>query len=382
MALYGPPSLAWVTQLQHIWDMGDAALPVDIRLPQTALEQLLKIMAPAEVVEVSSSGAVTSHNRGGALPVEEGDALVMTTSGTTGVPKGAVLTHGAVKASAQATSRRLSVDSTIDHWLACLPLSHVGGLSVVTRALHTNTRLSVHPNFEANAVLAAAAGGVTHISLVATALARLDASVFKRIVLGGSAPPPNLPPNVVTTYGMTETGSGVVYDGQPLDGVELRIVDHEIQLRGPMLLRAYRDESHPFTDDGWLRTGDHGAISPSSGLLSVEGRVGDLIITGGENVWPTPVEARLEEHPAIREAAVVGEPDEEWGQRVVAVVVWESGHPGVPLVELRNFIKETLPAHCAPKELLAVARLPRTAIGKLARSNLKTGGLFGARSQQ
>ena len=125
-----------------------------------------------------------------------------------------------------------------DHWLACLPLSHVGGLAVVTRALSTGTRLTVLPGFDPAAVQSSEA---TLVSLVATALRRIDPARFRLIVLGGAAVPDDLPGNVVTTYGMTETGSGIVYDGVPLDGVEVRVADDgEIHVRGPMLLRAYR----------------------------------------------------------------------------------------------------------------------------------------------
>lgn len=362
--------MAWVRQLERLWEDGDAVLPIDHRLPSVARDQLLATMAPAEIIEISENGTITSNKCHNGRPVSPGDALVMATSGTTGHPKGVILTHQAVKASALATSKRLNVDVEVDRWLACLPFSHVGGLSVVTRALHTNTALTVHAGFDATAAMSAATQGANLVSLVATALGRVDPSVFKRIVLGGSTPPTNLPDNVVTTYGMTETGSGVVYDGLPLDGVEIRVVDQEIQLRAPMMLRGYRDGTHPFTNDGWLKTGDQGDLDTATGRLSVTGRSSELIITGGENVWPTPVETRLEAHPAVREAAVFGEPDPEWGEKLVALVVWETGHSPVSLAEIRGFVKEALPTYCAPKELRSVAALPRTAIGKLARHSL------------
>ena len=156
------------------------------------------------------------------IGVEEGDALVVATSGTSGHPKAAVLTHDAVAASAEATSVRLGVEPDRHAWMACLPLAHIGGLAVVTRAIVTGTPLVVLPGFEAEAVEdAGRSGRVTHVSLVTTALKRLDPSVFACVLLGGSRVPEDLPPNVVATYGMTETGSGVVYDGWPLDGVEV-----------------------------------------------------------------------------------------------------------------------------------------------------------------
>ena len=278
-----PGGPGFVDELQRVWDAGDAAFPVDQRLPGDAKRELCAAMRVGD-------------------EVEPGDALVVATSGSTGVPKGVVLTHDAVTASARATSDRLTVRAD-DHWLACLPLSHVGGLSVVTRALHAGTKLTVLPGFEAAAVEAA---GATLVSLVATALARIDASRFRTIVLGGSRPPDDRPDNCVTTYGMTETGSGVVYDGVPLDGVEVDIAtDGEIRLRAPMLLRCYRDGTTPFDDDGWFATGDLGEWRPD-GTLHVAGRRGDLIITGGENVWPEAVEAALADHPGVAEVMVRG----------------------------------------------------------------------------
>src|SRR5206468_3416168 len=161
-------------------DDGDAVLPLDPRLPGPARDAVL---AAANVDE----------------PVEDGDAVVVATSGTSGAPKAVVLTHEALRASAAATSARLGVDPAPDTWLACLPLAHVGGLSVATRALITGTPLVVHERFDADATMAAAADGATLVSLVATALRRIDPSVFRAIVLGGSKPPDALPGNVVTT---------------------------------------------------------------------------------------------------------------------------------------------------------------------------------------
>ncbi len=296
--------------------------------------------------------------------VEDGDALVIATSGATGTPKGVVLTHQAVRASAIASSARLGITAA-DTWLACLPLAHVGGLSVITRALHLDVRLIVHEGFDADRVQAAAREGATAVSLVSTALQRIDPRLFRVIVLGGSRPPADRPANVHTTYGLTETGSGVVYDGAPLDGVELSIAPNdEILVRGPMLLRCYRDGSTPVDAEGWLHTGDVGNLLPN-GRLNVQGRADDLIITGGENVWPEVVESVLGTHAAVRDVAVVGEPDSEWGQRVVAWVVPNGEAPS--LAELRAHVLESLPGYCVPKELHIAGALPRTSLGKVQR---------------
>jgi o-succinylbenzoate---CoA ligase len=351
--------------LKAAWDSGDAVLPVDQRLSPAAKATLLDHLRPTAV-----EGAAGRVRRPDGLPVEPGDAVVVATSGTTGVPKGVVLTHDALAASARATTSRLLVDPDRHRWLACLPLNHVGGLSVVTRSLLTGTPLTVLPGFDAGAVRRESGPRVL-VSLVATALRRVGAELFHTVLLGGSAPPPALPANVVSTYGLTETGSGVVYDGQPLDGVEVMVdpTTGEISVRGPMLLRAYRDGVCPLDDEGWFRTGDGGTID-AGGRLQVEGRLSDMIITGGENVWPAPVEDALRRHAGVADAAVAGRPDPEWGQAVVAwVVPTDPANPPL-LAELRQVVSEQVAPFAAPRHLVVVARLPRTAIGKVRREQL------------
>jgi len=343
----------FVDDLQRAWADGDAVLPLDPRLP-----------APARAAVLA---AARSDD-----PVEEGDALVVATSGTSGEPKLAILTHSAVAASARATSERLAVDPDRDRWLACLPLAHVGGLSVVTRALLTGTPLIVHDRFDAAAVDAAATDGCTLTSLVPTALARVDPSRYRAILLGGQAPPADRPPNIIATYGMTETGSGVVYDGIPLDGVELRVDDDgEIHVRAPMLLRAYRDGHDPKDAAGWFATGDLGSLDGDR--LRVQGRRADLIITGGENVWPDAVERALLTHADVADAAVVGRPDPEWGQRVVAVIVPAKAAAPPTLDALRSHVRATLPAYAAPTALVLTDALPRTTSGKVRRGAITAG---------
>ena len=170
---------------------------------------------------------------------------------------------------------------------------------------------------------------------------------------------------------MTETGSGVVYDGRPLDGVDVRVDgDREIWLRGPMLLRGYRDGTDPLVD-GWLPTGDLGGWL-TDGRLHVEGRAGDLIVTGGENVWPEPIEALLRDVPGVGDVAVCGVDDDEWGEAVTAVVVPEEPRRPPTLDSLRDAVKAALPAFCAPRRLLVVDAIPRTALGKVRRPSSPT----------
>jgi O-succinylbenzoic acid--CoA ligase len=184
-----------------------------------------------------------------------------------------------------------------------------------------------------------------------------------------------VPEQVVTTYGMTETGSGCVYAGRPLPGVEILIGDGtlgglgEILVRGPMLLRCYRDGSDPRLPGGWLPTGDGGHLGVDGNLV-VHGRLADVIVTGGEKVWPAAVESVVSRHPSVAEVAVWKRPDPEWGERVVAWVVPRPGSDVPTTAELRDLIAGDLGAWHAPKEVVAMTALPRTAGGKVRRFDL------------
>ena len=342
----------FVAGLRRAWDRGDAVLPLDHRLPTPERERVLRRLAAGDAVE-------------------PGDALVVATSGSTGEPKGVVLTHDAVRASALAGNAALGFDPAAgDEWLACLPLSHLGGLGVVTKAVITGAPLTVHAGFDADAVTRAAVevaarGHRLLTTLVPTAFARIDPGLFRAIVLGGAPVPGALPPNVVTSYGLTETCGGCVYDGLPFAGVEIRLAgDGQILVRGPVLLRGYRDGTDPKTAEGWLATGDAGSLD-DEGRLRVDGRLTDLIISGGENVWPAAIERVLRRHPRVVEVAVGGRPDPEWGERVVAWVIAADGSDPPTLDDLRSLVKAHLPAPAAPRELVLVHDLPRTPSGKV-----------------
>ena len=371
LALRGGP--AYVDTIRRVWDAGDAIAPIDLRLPEPERRRVMAAIAPTAVVE--DDGEIRPLD--GGRPVEPGDAAVVATSGTTGRPKAVVHTHASIEASARATSTALDVDPSTDRWLACLPLAHIGGLAVVMRSLVTGTDVVVHDGFDAPAVDRAAEDGATLVSLVTRALAQVRPESFRRIIIGGAAPPPDRPANVIATYGMTETGSGAVYDRRPLGGLEItvdRVAETgedgsgEILLRGPMLLRCYRHDPHPFTAEGWFRTGDIGTFD--DGLLAVLGRRDDAIVTGGEKMWPARAEAILGRLESVAEIALVGRPDPEWGHRVVAVVV--PSDPGAPptLAELRDAVSAQLPVWYRPRELELRPELPKTNLGKIRRAAL------------
>jgi O-succinylbenzoic acid--CoA ligase len=371
----GPP---FVDALVGVWERGDAVAVLDRRLPAPAAAELMATLRPGSIIDAQGERAVA-----GGQGVEVGDALVVATSGSLGHRRAVVLTHQAVTASAEATSRAAGVDPLAHSWLCCLPLAHIGGLSVVTRSLLTATPVTVLAGFDASVVeTLGRRRKATHVSLVPTALGRLDPSVFTKIVIGGAAPPEPLPPNVMSTYGMTETGSGVVYDGVPLAGVELAFgaggpgggAEGEILVRCPMQLRAYRDGTDPTVRGpdgrgGWLATGDGGHLD-EGGRLVVDGRLAEVVVTGAEKVWPASVEAVLASHPKVGEVAVWKRPDPEWGERVVAWVVPTDRADPPTLDELAELARDRLARWAAPKELLVVDSLPRTASGKVRRTAL------------
>lgn len=359
----------FVDLVSRIWERGDALCVLDQRVSGAARATQLEALAPTRRILADGSEIVEASGRG----VDAGDALVVLTSGSTAAPRAAVLTHDAVLASAVATSSRLGVDPSADRWLCCLPCAHIGGLSVLTRAVLTSTPVDVHAGFDPEAVGVAARTGATLVSLVPTALGRLhEPGAFRTILLGGAAPPEVRPANAVVTWGMTETGSGVVYDGVALEGVDVAEVGGELWVRSPTLARTYRNGTPvarlgPDGMGGWFPTGDGGTVL--DGVVAVRGRLADVITTGGEKVWPLDVERVLKDQPNVRDAAVWRRIDPEWGERVVAFVV--PGDPAPSLDELREAVRSALPVWAAPKELVLLDALPHTASGKLDRRALE-----------
>jgi malonyl-CoA/methylmalonyl-CoA synthetase len=325
-------------------------------------------------------------------------ALICYTSGTTGDPKGAVLTHANVLASAEAL--RLAWRwGPEDRLVLALPLFHIHGLGVgLHGTLLAGASAVLLPHFEPDAVFAASKRHrATLFFGVPTMYARLASSPRvaelgrMRLCVSGSAPLP--PPlferfleasrqRILERYGMTETMMNVSnpHDGErrpgtvgfPLPGVDLRLTDTgEILLRGPNVFSGYWRNpaaTEAAFDDGWFRTGDIGEFD-ADGYLQIVGRAKDLIITGGLNVYPREVEEVLLTHPGVAEVAVVGVPDDEWGEAVTAFVI-PAGSPPSP-ADLMAHAAESLAHFKCPRDVHFVAVLPRNALGKILRHELR-----------
>ena len=354
-----------------------------------ALEGVLDGRDPALV-------AVPAHDDGTPRAVRVGEeidddvALVVTTSGTTGAPKGALLTAAALTAGAEATHERLGGPGA---WLLAVPPYHIAGLQVLVRSVLAGSapvELDVSRGFDVDALPGAIrrlGPGRRYTSLVAAQLAKALAEPAAAAALGeldavllggGPAPRPVLDAAaaagiaVVRTYGMSETAGGCVYDGVPLGGVALRVgADGRIVIGGTTLAKGYRNpvDPDPFADPGWFRTDDLGSLD-EAGVLTVLGRADDAISTGGLTVLPQPVEAALCTHPAVGDCAVFGLPDDRLGQRVAAAVVVRDASAAPTLEALRSYVTRTLDATAAPRELHIVEALPRRGIGKVDRAAL------------
>ena len=367
---------------------GPALLPLDAQLPEGRLAELISAFAPDTIEDTDG---VSTARSGRKVPVAEGTAVIVGTSGSTGVPKGVQLSAAALLHSARASLARLGARPG-QRWLCCLPATHIAGIQVLVRSLAAGTEPVLAERADAETV---AGSGCAHVSLVPTQLKRLltgqDGQVdistplagFSSVLLGGAAAPQRLLDDaraagvpVVTTYGMTETCGGCVYDGQALDGVQVTIGSEadphcadggRIWIGGPVLFSGYRGEP---AREGWFRTGDLGQLD-ASGRLTVRGRADDVINTGGYKVVPGEVAAALETCPGVRDVAVVGQPDPEWGERVVAVVAPADPADPPPLELLRLHVRERLPRYAAPSSVVMVDAVPMLPSGKHDIARLK-----------
>ncbi|WP_091941061.1 o-succinylbenzoate--CoA ligase [Trujillonella endophytica] len=351
--------------------------PEDPRALLDPLRACLAGNAPLAVLPAGPPATVASARaalRPGE-PLEEGADLVVVTSGSTGGGRGVLLPAAALRASGRATHERLGGPGA---WLLALPVSAIAGLQVLCRSLLAGTEPTVLRRDEPlSAAVDRMPPGRRYASLVPTQLRRFLAGepdalrALDAVLVGGAATDPALLARaraegapVVTTYGMTETAGGCVYDGVPLAGVSVRADERGISVAGPVLALGYRGEPSATAEafgDGWFHTRDSGALV--DGVLTVSGRLDDVVVTGGVNVAPQAVEGVLREHPAVADAVVFGRPDEEWGQRVVAAVVPAPGADPL-LAQLRPWVADRLGVAAAPRELHRIAAVPTLHTGK------------------
>jgi o-succinylbenzoate---CoA ligase len=396
VAIALPASLDFAYALHACMLLGAVAVPIDLRL--SAPERKTIAAGSTVLIDAPLSPLWNEQTLGDGLAqglaVEarhdlDATAVVIHTSGTSSAPKPVELTYGNLLWSALGSATALGLDAD-ERWLCALPLSHVGGLSILVRSAIYATTAVVHERFETDRVMRALRDErITLVSLVATTLARLlDAGLehppaLRCALTGGGPVPPALVARatnagvpVSMTYGLTESCSqatttplaaiaqGEHGAGPPLFCTRARTdADGEILLQGPTLAPG------ALAEDGWLHTGDLGSFDARGGLW-ITGRKADTIVSGGENVAPSEVEAVLESHADVLEAAVLARPDEQWGEAVTAIVVARPGR-APDTSELRAHCAAKLAPFKVPKQIeLRIEPLPRTRSGKLLRREL------------
>jgi O-succinylbenzoic acid--CoA ligase len=393
------------------------AVPLGARLTEAEAE---RVRSEAGVVERLRGMTLALPDAGESSRSADADlgrrpddpAAICFTSGTSGAPRGVLLTHGNFYAAARASAANLGVHPG-DLWLVCLPLHHVGGLSILTRSATYGTAVLLHDGFDAEAVNEAVdRDGVTLLSLVPPLLQRLIRArggrpyppTLRAALIGGGPCPAELLAEAASlslralpTYGLTETASqvatlppeewpaGLATAGRPLPGIDVEVRDGdgralspgeegEIHVRGAVVTPGYLDDRRAGRDSlrqGWLATGDFGAWDPEGRLLVLDRRV-DRIVTGGESLSPAEIERVLARHPAVAEVCVVGVPSGAWGQAVAAAVTLRPGG-SVTLDELRSFAAGELSAFKLPRHIRVLQKLPRSASGKLLRRVIRDG---------
>ena len=370
---------------------GPAVLPLDADLPAEKIRQLIDVFQPSAVIGTDGEATVRSISPG----ISADTAVIITTSGSTGEPKGVELSAAALTHSARSSLARVGARPG-ERWLLSLPASHVAGVQVLVRSLLSGTELGLAPAATAGAL---AASGCAHISVVPTQLVRLldepggtaALAGFSSVLVGGAAAGAAVLDraraagiNAVTTYGMSETCGGCVYDGAPLDGVRVRADDEgRLRISGQVLMNRYHrrpDLTSEVLDGGEFVTSDLGSVT-EDGRVVIRGRADDVINTGGHKVIPGEVAAALSSCPGVREVVVVGRPDPEWGERVIAVVVPAdpTDPPGLEL--LRIHVRETLPRYASPSEVELTETIPVLPSGKPDLAALKKARTLRQREQ-
>jgi O-succinylbenzoic acid--CoA ligase len=374
---------------------GPAILPLDPTLPEPAVARILTAFAPVALHTMAGTRSLSRPSPSEAAAVgvrhtgvRDDTAVVIATSGSTGKPKAAELSAAALTASAAASLRRIGARPD-ERWLCCLPTFHIAGIGVLVRSLIAGLEPVVVPAVSPEIL---AASGCAHVSLVPTQLRRLlDAGAspdpVTSVLLGGAAAGDALLAEarqagwrVVTTYGMTETCGGGVYDGVPLDDVAVRLGPAgEIEISGPVLFSGYLGNPELTASamtDGWFRSADLGWWRPD-GSLGVRGRADDVINTGGEKVVPGDVEAALGTCAGVADVVVLGLPDPEWGEAVIAFVV--AANPAQPpdAAGLRTLVREAISVYAAPKRVVVVPEFPLLPSGKPDRAALRRMGVEG-----
>jgi len=395
-------SPGYVVAAHALMRLGAVLVPINARLTEPEVAWQTRDANLKMVLEDSDLTALASAAPAARAPIErefdmDGWHSIFYTSGTTGRPKGAILTYGNQWWSATASALNLGLRSD-DVWLVCLPLFHIGGLSILLRSVICGLTALVQRRFEAADVNRAIdEQAVSIVSVVSTMLDRMLAlrdgrrypSSLRCVLLGGGPAPLPLLERcaalgvpVVQTYGLTETASQLTTlapedalsklgsAGKPLMGSQVRIAaDDEILVCGPSVSPGYLHGVSRLDADGWLHTGDLGRLD-AEGYLYVLDRRDDLIVSGGENVYPAEVEAALLSHPDVADAGVVGVPDAEWGRGVAAYVVLVDGRRA-SAEELVAFCRERLAGYKVPRSISFRDALPRNASGKLLRRQLR-----------
>ena len=436
VALLMPTGLPYALTLLALMRAGALVAPLNVRLAPTELQWQLKRAGCRLVICHQETAALAArigaadcalmsfdelvHQQRKNIPPPmpppfalDDDFAIIHSSGTSGRPKAVVLTYRNMHQSALASAWRLGVLPD-DRWLCVLPLDHVGGLSIILRALLYGTAVELMPTsqFDADAVnQALSQRPITMVSLVPTMLRRLlDARreawnpKLRLALLGGEAPSAELLARcleagvpIATTYGLSEAASQVATAtpqqvrqkplsvGKPLLFTQVRIVDGqggdaapqvlgEVLVKGPTVMRAYDNDpaaTRSALRSGWLHTGDIGCLD-EDGDLYIHQRRADLIITGGENVYPREVENALRRHPQIEEAVVIGLTDAEWGQRVAAAVQVKPGKV-LSSEAVMRFARQEIAAYKIPRQIRFVKAFPRTASGKIQRQAVRKG---------